>query len=240
MKVDVILAVTPPAIRAAQGATAAIPIVMALSGDPVRSGLVQSLARPGGNTTGVATLTSDLMPKRLAMFKETVPNLKQVAVLVNPVYPGVREGLSQMEVGGRALGVRIRSFEVRTPIELDAAFAAIGRARPDGLFVEPSPLTSAYMTRIVELAAQYRLPAIDARRRFPERGGLISYGIDYAEHVRASLRYADKILKGAKPADLPVEQPSKFELLINLKTAKALGVTIRPSLLLRRIKSSSS
>jgi putative tryptophan/tyrosine transport system substrate-binding protein len=138
-----------------------------------------------------------------------------------------------MEVGGRTLGVRIRSFEARTAVQLDTAFAAIGRARPDGLFVEPSPLTSAYMTRVVEFAAQYRLPAIDARRQFPERGGFISYGIDYAEHVRAGLRYVDKILKGAKPADLPIEQPTKFELVINLKTAKALGLTIPPSLLLR-------
>ena len=232
-KVDVIIAVTHPAIRAAQGATTTIPIVMVLSGDPVRNGLVKSLARPGGNTTGVATLTSDLAPKRLEMFKEAVPNLREIAVLANPVSPAVREAQTQMEVAGRTLGVRVRSFEVREPADFDTAFAAILRSRSDGLFVQPSPLTSTHMARIIKFAATNRLPTMDARRELPEGGGLIAYGIDYADHVRAGILYVDKILKGAKPADLPVEQPTKFQLVINLKTAKALGLTIPPSLLLR-------
>jgi len=193
----------------------------------------KSLARPGGNTTGPATLTGGLTAKRLELFKEAVPNLTEIAFLVNPVYPGVREGLTQTEVAGRALGVRIRAFEVRDAAEVDSAFAAILRVRPDGLLVMPDPVTSTHMARIVEFAAKNRLPAMDGRRQFPERGGLIAYGIDYAEHVRGSIRYVDKILKGAKPADLPVEQPTKFDLSINLRTAKAFGLTIPPSVLLR-------
>jgi len=233
LTVDLIVAVTPPAIRAAQLATTSIPIVMVLSGDPVRNGLVRSLAHPGGNTTGVATLTYDLSPKRLEIFKECVPKLKDIAVLANPVYPGVREALSQMQVAGRGFGLRVLSLEVRDSAEIDRAFAEILSARLNGLFVEPSPLTSTHMARIIEFAATNRLPAMDAQRQFPERGGLMSYGIDYADHVRAAIRYVDKILAGAKAADLPVEQPTKFELVINLKTAKALGLTIPPSILAR-------
>jgi putative ABC transport system substrate-binding protein len=233
LKVDVIIAVTPPAIRAAQEATTTIPIVMVLSGDPVGSKLVHSLARPSGNTTGPATLTADLAPKRLEVFKEAVPKLREIAVLVNPVYPGWREAVAQMSSAGHALGVDIRSFEVRNATDVDTAFAAIRRSRPDGLLVMPDPVTSSSMARIVEFAATNRLPAMHAQKRFPESGGLMSYGIDYAEHVRRGIRYVDKILKGAKPGDLPVEQPEKFELVINLKTAKALGLTIPPSLLQR-------
>ena len=181
----------------------------------------------------MATLTYDLSPKRLEIFKEYVPKLKDIAVLANPVYPGVREALTQMQVAGHRFGVRVLSFEVRESAEINRAFTEILRARPNGLFVEPSPLTSIYMDRIIEFAATNRLYAMDARRQFPERGGLMSYGIDYADHVRAGIRYVDKILKGAKPADLPVEQPTKFELVINLKTAKALGLTIPQTLLLR-------
>ena len=233
LKVDVIIAVSVPAIRAAQRATTTIPIVMILSSDPPRLGLVKSLARPGANTTGVASLTFDLAPKRLEGFKETVPNLRQIAVLLNPTNPAVREGLSQTEAAARTLGVRVQSFEVGQPAEFEVAFAAILRRRPDGLLVMPDPLTSTYMASIVEFAAKNRLPAMDGRRIFPESGGFIAYGIDYVEHVRAGVRYVDKILKGAKPADLPVEQPTKFELVINLKTAKALGLTIPQSVLIR-------
>ncbi len=233
LKVDVVIAVTPPAIRAAQKATTSIPIVMVLSGDPVASKLVQSLSRPGGNTTGPATLTADLAPKRLEIFKEAVPTLREIAVLVNPVYPGWREAVVQMSTAGHALGVGIRSFEVRTATDVDTAFAAIPRSGAAGLLIMPDPITSGSMARIVEFAATNRLPAMDGRKQFPESGGLMSYGIDYAEHVRRGIRYVDQILRGAKPADLPVEQPTKFELVINLKTAKALGLTIPPSLLQR-------
>ena len=233
LKVDVIIAITPPAIRAAQAATTTIPIVMLLSGDPVRSGLVRSLARPGGNTTGPATLTVDLAPKQLQIFKEAVPSLREVAILVNPIYPRVRQVLAQMEAAGPKLGLRVRILEVREPPEVDRALAELGRARPDGLFVMASPLTSASMDKIVEFVTAHRLPGIDPRRQFPERGGLMSYGIDYAEHVRIGLRYVDRILRGAKPGDLPVEQPTKFELVINLRTARTLGVAIPQALLLR-------
>jgi len=233
LKVDVIIAATVPAIRAAQRATTTIPIVMVLSSDPVRLGLVKSLARPGGNTTGPAALTFDLAPKRLELFKETIPKLRQIAVLSNPANPAVREGLTQTEVAGRTLGVGVRSFEVREPAHLDTAFAAIVRARPDGLLVVPDPLISTHTPRIVEFAEKNRLPSMWGVSHSVRAGGLIAFGIDYAEHVRASLRYVDRILKGAKPADLPVEQPTKFELVINLKTAKALGLTIPSSLLLR-------
>jgi putative ABC transport system substrate-binding protein len=231
LQVDVIIAVTPPAIRAAQRATTTIPIVMVLNGDPVRSGLVQSLARPGTNTTGPATLTPDLAAKRLELFKEAVPHLRDIAFFVNPVYPAMRESVTQTEVAGRTLGVSVHAFEVREPADLESAFAAILHAQPDGLLVMPDPITSSAMARLVEFAATNRLPAMDGRKQFPERGGLPSYGIDYAEHVRSGIRYVDKILKGAQPADLPVEQPTKFELVINLKTAKELGLTIPPRLL---------
>jgi putative ABC transport system substrate-binding protein len=233
LKVDVIIAATVPAIRAAQRATTIIPIVMVLNSDPVRLGLVKILARPGGNTTGPAALTFNLAPKRLELFKEAIPNLRQIAVLVNPANPAVREGLTQTEVAGRTLGVIVRSFEVGEPADFDMAFAAILRARPDGLLVVSDPLMSAHMARVVEFAARNRLPAMGADGRYPKSGGFIAYGIDYAEHIRAGIRYVDKILKGAKPGDLPVEQPTKFELVINLKTAKALGLTIPPSLLQR-------
>jgi len=233
LNVDIIIAATPTAIRAAQGATKITPIVMVLSADPVRSGLVKSHAWPGGNTTGPAALTVDLMPKRLEFFKAAVPSLRQIAVVTNPVFPGVRESVTDTVSAARTLGVTVRSFEVRTPAELETAFAGMIRARPEGLLLMPDPVTSSQMAQIVDFTTRHRLPAMNGRRLFPERGGLMSYGIDFAEHVRAGIRYVDKILKGAKPADLPVEQPTKYELVINLKTAKALGITIPQSVLLR-------
>jgi len=233
LKVDVVVAATVPAIRAAQRATTTIPIVVIFSSDPVRLGLVKSLARHAGNTTGLASLTFDLAPKRLELLKEAVPKLSTVAVLVNPANPAVREGLSQTEVAGRALGVRVRSFEVREPTEFEMVFAAMRRERPDGLIVVPDPLVRMHVSRIVELAAKNRLPAMYGFKGDAEAGGLIAYGINFADHVRAGLRYVDRILKGAKPADLPVEQPTRFELVINLKTAKTLGLTIPQSVLVR-------
>ena len=232
LKVDVIVAATVPAIRAAQRATTTIPIVMVLSSDPVRLGLIKSLARPGGNTTGLASLTFDLSSKRLELLKEAVPKLRQVAVLLNPTSPAIREGLSETKVAAQALGVKVQSFEVRQTAELDAAFVAIVRARPDGLLVVPDPLVGALSSRIAAFAAKNRLPAMyGGRAAGADSGELISYGIDLAAHVRGAARYVDKILKGAKPADLPVEQPTKFDLVINLMTAKALGLTIPQSLL---------
>jgi ABC-type uncharacterized transport system substrate-binding protein len=215
-----------------QQATTTIPIVMGVSADPVRLGFVKSLAQPGGNTTGVATMQFDLAAKRLELFKEAIPTLRYVAVLLNPANPG--EDLRQMEVAGRKLGVRLRSFElVGEPAALQTVFAAILRERPDGLIVVADSLAVKHSTRIGEFAARNRLPAMAAFRNIVADGGLISYGGDYEEGWRVAARYVDKILKGAKPADLPVEQPTKFELVINLKTAKALGLTIPPSLLAR-------
>jgi putative ABC transport system substrate-binding protein len=231
LKVDVIVAATVPAISAAQRATTAIPIVMVLSSDPVRLGLIKSLGRPGGNTTGLASLTFDLSGKRLELLKEAVPKLSQVAVLFNPTSPAIREGFSETKVAAQAMGVKVQSFEIREPSELDAAFVAIGRARPDGLLVVPDPLVASLGSRIEAFAAKNHLPAMYGARAGADNGGLISYGIDYVEHVRRAAVYVDKILKGAKASDLPVEQPTKFELVINLKTAKALGLTIPPSLL---------
>jgi len=234
LKVDVIVAAAVPAIHAAQRATTTIPIVMVLSSDPVRLGLIKSLGRPGGNTTGLASLTFDLSRKRLELLKEVVPKLGHVGVLLNPTSPAIREGLSETKVAAQALGVTVEAFEVREPAAVDAAFVAILRARPDGLVVVPDPVVASLAPRIWAFAATNRLPAIYGAKASIDDGGLMSYGIDFVEHVgNGAARYIDKILKGAKPGDLPIEQPTKFELVINLKTAKALGLTIPPSLLQR-------
>jgi ABC-type uncharacterized transport system substrate-binding protein len=231
---DVLVTHATPGIRAAQQATTTIPIVMGVSADPVRLGFVKSLARPGGNTTGVATMQFDLAAKRLELFKEAIPTLRYVAVLFNHANQAVREDLRQMEVAGGKLRVRLRSFElVVEPAALQTVFAAILRERPDGLIVVADSLAAKHITRIGEFAVRNRLPAMSALREIVLTGGLISYGGDYQEGWRVAARYVDRILKGAKPAHLPVEQPTKFELIINLKTAKALGLTIPPSLLLR-------
>jgi putative ABC transport system substrate-binding protein len=233
LKASVIVAATAPAIRAAQHATTTIPIVMVLSSDPVRLGLVKSLARPGGNTTGLASLTFDLSRKRLELLKEAVPKLNHVGVLLNPTNPAVREALSETNIAAQALGVRIEAFEVPEPTALDGAFDAILRARPEALIVVPDPLVAVFAAPIQAFVAKNRLPVMYGVRASVNDGGLMSYGIDFGEHVRSAARYIDKILKGAKPADLPVEQPTKFELVINLKTAKALGLTVPQSILIR-------
>jgi putative ABC transport system substrate-binding protein len=232
---DVLVTHATPGIRAAQQATSTIPIIMGTSADPVRLGFVKSLARPGGNTTGVASQLIDLAAKRLELLKEAAPNLRQVAVLSNLPNAAAREAVRETEVAARQLGVRVRSFEVKKdPIELETVFTAILRERPDGLIVIPDSLViGPRNARITEFAARNRLPAMGGESRFAADGGLISYGGDFSEGWRLAARYVDRILKGAKPADLPVEQPTKFELVINLKTAKALGLTIPPSLLQR-------
>ena len=231
---DVLVTHATPGIRAAQQATTTIPIVMGVSSDPVRLGFVKSFARPGGNTTGVATLQVDLAAKRLELFKEVVPTLGQVAILWNPMNPSLREDLRQMELASAKLGVRLRAFElVREPTTLETVFAAILRERPQGLIVVADSLAATHSSRIAEFAVRNRLPAMAGWKGFVADGGLISYAADFLEGWRVAARYVDRILKGAKPAELPVEQPSKFDLVINLKTAKALGLTIPPSLLVR-------
>ena len=232
---DVLVTHATPGIRAAQQATSTIPIIMGTSADPVRLGFVKSLARPGGNTTGVASQLIDLAAKRLELLKEAVPNLRQVAVLSNLANAAAREAVRETEVAARKLGVRVWSFEVKTePTELETVFTTILRERPDGLIVIPDSLViGPRNARITEFAARNRLPAMGGERRFAADGGLIFYGGDFSEGWRLAARYVDRILKGAKPADLPVEQPTKFELVINLRAAKALGLTIPQSLLQR-------
>src|SRR5262245_49946208 len=231
---DVLVTHATPGIRAAQQATTSIPIVMGVSSDPVRLGFVESLARPGGNTTGVATLQVDLAGKRLELFKEVVPTLRHVAILWNATNPALREDLRQMDLASVKLGVRLRPFELaREPTTLDTVFAAIVRERPQGLIVVADSLAATHSSRIAEFAIRNRLPAMAGWKGFVANGGLISYAADFLEGWRVAARHVDRILKGAKPADLPVEQPSKFDLAINLKTAKALGLTIPPALLVR-------
>ncbi len=231
---DVLVTYSTPGVRAAQQATSTIPIVMGSSADPVRLGLVRSLARPGGNTTGVASNVVDLEAKRLELLREAVPKLRRVAFLSNLANPGVREVLKETEVAALKLGVRVRSFGVaKEQHEIDTVFDAILRERPDGLIVQSDPLTVAHFARIAEFASRNRLPAMGVVRQFVVEGGLMCYGSDFREGWRVAARYVDRILKGAKAADLPVEQPTKFELVINLKTANALRVTIPQSVLAR-------
>jgi ABC-type uncharacterized transport system substrate-binding protein len=232
---DVLVTHAIPGIRAAQQATSIIPIVMGTSSDPVRLGLVKSLAKPGGNTTGVSNQLIDLSAKRLELLKEAVPNLRQVAVLSNPANLTAREAVKETEAAARKLGVRVRSFEVRKePTGLETELTAILRGRPDALIVIPDPaILGAHNARIAEFAVKNRLPAMGGQNGFVSAGGLISYGADFSKGWGLAARYVDRILNGAKPADLPVEQPTKFELVINLKTAKALGLTIPQTVILQ-------
>ena len=227
-------------IRVVKNTTKTIPIVMTGGGsDPVEAGLVESLARPGGNVTGLTTLNSELGGKRLELLKEAVPKLARVAVLYNPASsPGTtREVKEVLPVAARALGLTIQPWEVRAAEDFDKVFAAISKWRPDGLYVgSRNPLMAAYEKRIVGFALKSRLPSAYDRREAVDAGGLMSYGADLADRYRRIATYVDKILKGAKPADLPVEQPTKFELVINLKTAKQIGVTIPPEVLARADK----
>lgn len=221
-------------VGAAQRATSTIPIVMGVSGDPVALGLVKSLARPGGNTTGIASPMTDVASKYLELLKDLVPRLRAVAILSNLALPTVRKGLEEIEVAAQRLGVRVQSLGVTADASaLESMFAAIVRDRPDGLIVQPDPITGRHGVRIAAFAARNQLPSIAGGRQFVIDGGLASYGTSFIDGWRMAARYVDKILKGAKPADLPVEQVATFELVINLKTARVLGLTVPPSLLLR-------
>ena len=234
VNVDIIVAVSPPAIRAARNATRTVPIVMAFSGiDPVKAGFVASLARPGGNVTGLSILATDVTVKRLEVLKEALPRASRVAVLVNPRNPSTTEQLAALTVAASALGVQMQPVEVGRSDQYADAFAVIGRRRPDALIVPSDPEFFRDRHALVDLATQARLPASYEWREFVEVGGFMSYGSNFEDVAGRAAIYVDRILKGAKPADLPVEQPTRFELVINLKTAKALGLTIPPSLLLR-------
>ena len=231
LKVDVIVTESNMAALAAKRATETIPIVMAIAGDPVKAGVVGSLARPGGNVTGLTLMHPELSGKRLQLLKEAVPRIALVAVIWNPTDPAAVDFLRETEVAARSLGLRLHVIEARAPAELDAAFKAVADARPSAFFTLPGGMFQDNQTRILEFAKKNRLPGVFPNRVFVEAGGLISYGPNLAASSRRAAAFVDKLLKGAKPADLPIEQPTTFELVINLKTARALGLTIPASVL---------
>ena len=233
LKVDVIVGATVPTIQAARQATKTIPIVMTLIADPVATGLVANVARPAGNITGLSTMAPDLMGKQLELLREVLPKASRVAVLWNPANPSNALQLREAQDAARALGVRLQPLEVRDPTEFEKAFAAMTRERAGALLVLSDSTLLTQRERIADLAAKSRLPAVSGMRAHAEAGGLIAYGANIFDIWRRAATYVDKILKGAKPGDLPVEQPTKFELVINLKTAKALGLTIPQALLIR-------
>ena len=233
LNVDLVVAGGTQATSSAKQATGVIPIVMGVSADPVGNGFVASLARPGGNITGLTSLSPDLSGKRLALLKEIVPRLSRVSVLWNSVNPDNASQLREAEAAANALGVQLLPIGVRSSNEFDKAFSVINNARADVLYTLGDSLFANNRKRIVDFAAKNQLASMFSTRQAVEAGGLVSYGTDFVDLFRRAAIYVDKILKGAKPADLPIEQPTKFELVINLKTAKALGLTILPSLLLR-------
>jgi putative ABC transport system substrate-binding protein len=233
LKPDVILAAGTPGTLAAKQATQSIPIVTAIAGEPVAAGLVSSLAKPGGNVTGLSTLAPELEGKRLELFKEAVPKLSRVVALLNPANPFTTIAWKATQPAAEALGVKLQPVEARSPNDLDRALATIKASRPDGLIVLPDRLLLAYRKSIVQFMIKNRLPGMFPFRDFAQEGGLMAYGPDYTDMFRRAATFVDKILKGAKPGDLPIEQPTKFELVVNLKTARALGLTIPQTILLQ-------
>ena len=239
LKVDiVVVAGGTSMIRAAQSATKTIPIVMAgAPPDPVKAGLIESLARPGGNITGITVLSRDLSAKRLELLKEAVPKIKRVAVLYAPASEGAaREVREVLPEAARALGMTIRPWEIRAANDFEKIFVELNKQRPDGLYVTPDALLGANQKRTIGFALESRLPSMYSNREGVDAGGLMYYGADAADSYRRVAYYVDRILKGAKPADLPVEQPTKFEFVINLKTAKQIGLIIPPNVLARADK----
>jgi putative tryptophan/tyrosine transport system substrate-binding protein len=234
LKVDVIVASGgDPAARAAKAATATIPIVSTIGGDPVAAGLVASLARPGGNLTGVSFLTSELGAKRLELLSELVSQATVIGLLVNPNNPSAERVIEEMQEAGRAKGVRLAILKAGSEEEFEAAFATLVQLQAGALVVAPDPFFTSRREQLVALAARHAVPAISDTREFATAGGLISYGTSLTAVYRLVGIYAGKILDGAKPADLPVQQPTTFELVVNLNTAKALGLTVPPSILAR-------
>jgi len=229
LKVDVIVPYPTPAVVAARQATVEIPIVMAGAGDPVGTGLIVSLARPGGNITGTSSTTAELGPKTLEVIRDILPSVRRVAVLANATDPFTKSFLQQVQLGGQTLRLEIQTIMIQAAEELESAFATMKKNAADAVIVQPSLPRK----RIAELALKNRIPAISPTGAFAAEGGLATYAASRAEMLRKTAAYVDKILKGSKPADLPVEQPTKFELVINLKTAKALSVTVPPTLLNR-------
>jgi putative ABC transport system substrate-binding protein len=230
---DVILTQSFPAALAAKQATSTIPIVVMGAGDPVATGLLASFARPGGNITGVSALETELSGKRLELLKETFPKLARVAVLWNAADFGMSLKFREIELAAQALRVAVQASAVREPKDFDGVFSEMIRQRPDALFVITDPLTSLNRKQVVQLATKSRLPAMYENSPYVDAGGLMAYGPSQAENLQRALHHVDKILKGAKPADLPVEQPTKFELIINLKAAREIGLTIPARVLAR-------
>ena len=233
LKVDVIVAAGTLAPLAAKQATATIPIVMTTAGDPLGSGLVASLARPGGNVTGMSLMVPDLGAKRLELLKELLPRLSRVAVLWNAANPYSALVYKETQAAGRTLGIDVQSLDVRGPDDFDGTLEAARRLRPDALITVEDPLTASYRKHIADFAAGQQLPSLHGIREFVAAGGLISYGANLADLSRRAAYYVDKIFKGAKPADLPVQHPTKFEMVINAQTARMLGLTVPPTLLAR-------
>jgi putative ABC transport system substrate-binding protein len=237
LKVDVIVTSGPAPTRSAKEATVTIPIVMAQDPDPVGNGFVASLSRPGGNITGLATLAPEISGKRLELLKETVPKLSRVAVLGFSSQPGNTQLVKETELAARALGVRLQYLDLLGSKDIEPAFRAAGKGRAEAvLMLVPGAILGAHRTEIAGLAVKSRLPVIYHSPVYVEDGGLMSYGVRFIDLDRRAATYVDKILKGAKPADLPVEQPMKFEFIVNLKAAKQIGLTIPPNVLVRADK----
>ena len=232
-KVELIVANGGPPAQSAKDATKTIPIVFATSGEPVESGFVDSIARPGGNLTGMSWLSFELVGKRLELLKEAVPRVSRVAILSNPEHPGEKRELRETQNAARAMGMTLDYYQTRTSAAFDAAYDAISKQNVNGLLVFPEALTLANRLGIIDFAAKRRLPRMLGWKEYVEAGGLMAYGPNRDESYRRIAVYVDKILKGTKPADLPVELPMRFELVINLKTAKQIGLTIPPNVLAR-------
>jgi len=236
LKVDIIVTAGPQTTRPAKQATSTIPIVMAQDPDPVGNGFVASLARPGGNITGLATLAPELSGKQLELLKETVPKLSRVAVFGTSTNPGNAQNLREVELAATAFGVKLQYLDVLSPNDIETAFQAASKGRADAVLMLPGSVLVLRRAQLTDLAVKSRLPAIYQQTEFTEAGGLMYYGTNTPELFRRAATYVDKILKGAKPADLPVEQPTKFEFVINLKAAKQIGLTIPPNVLARADK----
>jgi ABC-type uncharacterized transport system substrate-binding protein len=233
LKVDIILSAGPQSTRIAKETTSTTPIVMGFDNDPVGNGFVASLARPGGNITGLSTLAPEISGKQLELLKETVPRLSRVAVFGTSSQPGTAQSLKEIELAAKKLAVKVQFLDIPSAKEMATAFSAAGKGRAEAVLVINSPVFNSPRTQITDLAAKNRLPTIYWATEFIDAGGLMTYSVSFTHLFRRAATYVDKILKGRKPADLPVEQPTKFEFVINLKAAKQIGVTIPPNVLAR-------
>ena len=236
LKVDVIVASAPPPTRSAKQVTATIPIVMSYDDDPVGNGFVASLAHPGGNITGLATLAPELSGKQLELLREIVPKLSRVAVLGNATRPGSPQALREINLAADAFGIQLQYLEIQSPKDIEIAFRAASKEHADAVLVMQTPVLISQRRQVADLAVKTRLPTIYGRPEYVEDGGLMSYATSFTDLSRRAATYVDKILKGTKPADLPVEQPTKFEFIINLKAANQIGLTIPPNVLVRADK----